>query len=258
MTDERIIAYLLEELPEAELEQFEDECFAQENWPVQIDLAEEDLIDAYLRDELTPEQRQRFERNYLTTEARLERVRVAAALLRHVDEYHVDAQAPVATPTTELTWGDRFHAFWSSQTWTLRAVAALAPVAIIAGVLWLSIFRAPSPNAFATLTLTISASSNRAEGVQAAKVRLPLDASALRISLTLPERLPQAARYRVELVNDNGETKSLEIDRQDAQSVSVVIPAAQLARGQYALRLFAITANGAEQRIPGSYFFTVE
>jgi methionine-rich copper-binding protein CopC len=257
MTDERIIAYLLEELPEEELEQFEDECFAQENWPAQVDLAEEDLIDAYLRDELTPEQRQRFERNYLTTEARQERVMLAVALLRHVDEHQTDAKVTVAGPTTELTWADRFHAFWSSQTWALRAVAALALVTIIASTLWLSLSRAPSPQTFATLTLTISA-SNRAEGAQAGQVNLPLSADALRISLTLPEQLPRAARYRVELVNDNGETKPLEVAGQDAQTVTVVIPAAQLARGQYALRLFAITADGTEQRINGNYFFNVQ
>ena len=67
------------ELPEEDLERFEDECFAQERWPELIDLAEEDLIDAYLRNDLTPERRRRFEQNYLTTEARLERVSMAAA-----------------------------------------------------------------------------------------------------------------------------------------------------------------------------------
>src|SRR3712207_2093541 len=86
MTDERIIAYLLNELSEEESEQFEDECFAAEAWPPEINLAEEDLIDAYLRNELTAERRQRFEQNYLTTEERQERVRVAAALLHHIDE----------------------------------------------------------------------------------------------------------------------------------------------------------------------------
>jgi anti-sigma factor RsiW len=53
------------------------------------------LIDAYLRNELTPERRQRFEQNYLTTEARRERVAMAAALLRHVDERRAAATATV-------------------------------------------------------------------------------------------------------------------------------------------------------------------
>src|SRR5215210_4154430 len=98
MTDENIIAYLLEELPDEDAEQFEDACFAEESWPSRLDLAEEDLIDAYLRNELTPERRQRFERNYLTTPAREERVILAAALLRQVDEHPFAAQAVAATP----------------------------------------------------------------------------------------------------------------------------------------------------------------
>jgi methionine-rich copper-binding protein CopC len=256
MTDERIIAYLLEELPEDDLERFEDECFAQESWPTQIDLVEEDLIDAYLRHELVPERRQRFERNYLTTETRQERVSIAAALLRHIDEYNAASAAVVAVPPTQLTWTERFRAFSSSQAWELRAATALAIVVVIAGTLWL-FSRAPAPRTFATLTLTVS-NNNRAEGVQARKVKLPPDAEALNVSLTLPQESPPAARYRVELENDNGETKSAEVAGKDAQSVLVVIPAAQLARGQYALKLFAIKTDGTEQRINGSYFFIVE
>jgi hypothetical protein len=257
MTDERIIAYLLEELPQEELEQFEDECFALESWPAQLNLVEEDLIDAYLRDELSQEQRQHFERNYLTTEARQERVIMAAALLHHVDEHQAVAKAAVAAEPTKQTWAAKLHAFWSGQTWALRTAAAITIVAILAGAWWLSRAHAPSPGSFAMLTLTIS-DSNRAEGAQAGKVSLPLNADALRISLTLPERLPPTARYRVELENNNGETKPLEVAGQDAQSVSVLIPSAQLARGQYALKLFAVRADGEEQRIPGSYFFAVE
>jgi hypothetical protein len=258
MTDERIIAYLLEELPEEELEQFEDECIAQESLPSQINLVEEDLIDAYLRGELTPEQRQHFEQNYLTTELRQERVVMTAALLRHVDERQAVARTTVAVQPAEQTWSGRFRAFWSSQSWALRAAAALALVAILAGAWWFTRLRTPSPQTFATLTLTMS-SSNRAEGAQAGTIKLPLPASALRISLMLPERLSPAVRYRVELENiNNGEIKSLEITGQDAQSVSVVIPAEELRRGQYALKLFAVQAGGTEQRISGKYFFDVE
>src|SRR5918911_605367 len=99
MTDERIIAYLLEELPAEELERFEDECFAQADWPAQLELVEDDLIDAYLSDELPHERRQRFEQNYLTTQARQDRVEVAAALLCRVEEYEAALQTADAPPT---------------------------------------------------------------------------------------------------------------------------------------------------------------
>jgi len=257
MTDERIIAYLLEELPEDDMERFEGECFDQESWPTQINLVEEDLIDSYLRDELTPERRQRFEQNYLTTEVRQERVSMAAALLRHIDDRNAASKATAPVPRTELTWAERFRAFLSSQTPELRAATAIAVIAVIAGALWLIFLRGSSPKTFATLTLTIS-NSNRAEGAQVGKVKTPLNADALKIFLTLPQQSPPAAHYRVELENNDGESKSVEISGQDAQSVLVVIPAAQLARGQYALKLFAIKPDGAEQRINGSYYFVVE
>lgn len=255
MTDDRIIAYLLEELPKEEMEQFEEECFAQESWPTQIECVEEDLIDAYLRDKLTQERRQRFERNYLTKEGRQEHFIMAAALLRYNEEHNEPSKATVSP--TEQTWVERFSAFWSARSLPLQAAAVLAVVAIMAGALWLYLSRESSPRTFATLNLAISV-NNRAEGTQAGKVKFPLNANALKIALMLPEHMPPAVRYSVSLENEKGETKALEIAEQDAQSVSVVIPAAQLARGQYALKLFAINTDGTEQRINGSYFFIVE
>ena len=68
MTDERTTAYLLDELPEHEAEQFEEQCFSQPEWPdVELQSAEDDLIHAYIKNQLSPERRRRFEENYLTT-----------------------------------------------------------------------------------------------------------------------------------------------------------------------------------------------
>lgn len=263
MTDERIIAYLLGELPEEESEQFEDECFACEDWPPEVELAEKDLIDAYLRHELTEERRQRFERNYLTTEARqesvkigIERVRIDIALLRHIDEYNSPSGAVVAVKPAAPRRAARFSGFWSNQTTALRYAAMLASIAVIAGAFWLYFSR--SPETFTTLNLAITVSNNRAEGTQAVKVMLPLKDDALKIILKLPERTKAAQISRVILEKADGETKTLEIAQQDAQFVAVVIPAEQLERGQYVLKLFELTDDGAEQRISGSYFFTVE
>jgi hypothetical protein len=257
MTDERIVAYLLMELPEEEAERFEDECFAEESWPSQIDSVEEDLIDAYLRNELTPEQRQRFERNYLTTEARLERVALAAAFLRHVDTLPLEVEPLVpAPPPAKPTLLQSLIALWERQTWGLRAGVAVGVIAIIAGSLWLS--RSQTPRTFATLSLTISLANNRAEGVQPSRVSLPSGTDALRVSMKLPEQTSATSRYRVELVHDDGEISSRGIAEQQNGFVSIDIPATLLTRGQYALRLFAMRPDGTEQRLTGNYFFNVE
>ncbi len=61
----------------------------------------------------------------------------------------------------------------------------------------------------------------------------------------------------MELENREGEGKTASVEGQDGRAVSVLIPAAQLARGRYVLKLYAVGADGAEQRV-GSYFFNVE
>lgn len=258
MTDERIVAYLLGELTEEESEQFEGECFAGEDWPAQIIPVEEDLIDAYLRDELTPEQRQRFERNYLTTEARRERVAMVAALLRHVDTFPVEDDPFVPAPPAEPTWAERLIVFWDTRTWGLRVGVAVGLITIIIGSLWLSRPHTPAARTFAILTLSVSVENNRSEGGQASNIRLPPGTDALRIFLKLPEQSTPAARYRVELMNEDGEISSPGVAGQERDSVSVEIPAAQLTRGRYAVQLFAITPDGAERRTPGVYLFNVE
>ncbi|MDQ3755999.1 MAG: hypothetical protein M3371_14860 [Acidobacteriota bacterium] len=267
--NDEIQQYLLGTLSQAARQRVEERLLTEEDFFEDVLVGEDELIDQYLNGALSDENRDAFEQRFLSTPERQQKLRFGGALSRYVarnsenaaDEFSerqqllIAASAPSIGPTT---WAGQFHAFWRSQTWGLRATLSLALIAIIvSAALWLS-RTTPSPRTFATLALTISA-NNRAEGVQAKKVSLPLNADALRVSLTLPDQPPLAAgRYRVELVNDSGETKPLEIAGQDARSVSVAIPAAQLTRGQYALKLFTSNAGGTEQRINGSYFFTVE
>jgi hypothetical protein len=257
MTDERIIAYLLKELPEEELEQFEDECFQQESWPPQIQLVEEDLVDSYLRDELSQERRARFEQNYLTTEARQDRVRMAAAFLRRVDEYTAGHETAEVTPQANVGLAERLRAFWALRPTALWAGMAVVVAAVLCGALWLYLSRGRPPQTFATLTLSVSR-SNRAEGAEEGRVKLPLDADALRIALLLPDESPTAARYRVEMEDEAGRTKALDVAGQDSRSIQVIVPAPQLTRGRFSLKLTAVTPDGAEQRVRGNYFLTVE
>ena len=51
---------------------------------------------------------------------------------------------------------------------------------------------------------------------------------------------------------------TLSIEGRAAGTVFLEIPAAQLPRGPYVLKLFTTNVEGTEQRVSGSYFFTVE
>jgi hypothetical protein len=255
MNDERIVAYLLGELPEEESERFEEECFAGEDWQEEVRAAEHDLVDAYLRGDLTPEQHLHFERNYLTTEKRLKRVATAAALLHHVDAVVVEKSS--ARKHAGPTWIRSLIAVWHGQSWAMRAGLAVVVAAVVFGAVWFARSRPSRPRTFATLTLTI-ADSNRAEGARAGRIRLPAGADRLRIYLRLPGAAAGAVRHRVELESEEGEKSPVDVAGRDRESVTVEIPTAQLKRGNYALRLFTVRPNGAEQRVGGLYYLIIE
>ena len=250
MTDERITAYLLQELTQREAEQFEEQCFAQPEWPAgDLDSAEDDLIEAYVQKKLSPERHQRFEEKYLTTEARKDRVLLARAFLRVV----CSADPP------ELTWTDRLRRFWNVQGLIPRYATIFAVAILGVALLVWSWDRLSGPRTFADINLTSMASARRAQDASTTpiqKISLPLGVDALRISLTLPEPTPEGATYSVQWENVKGLLKTLPVDSHNAKSVVVIIPANELTPGQYTLKL--IRKHGeTEQRI-GDYFFDVE
>ena len=252
MTDERTTAYLLNELTEQEAQQFEEQCFSQAAWPdVELESAEEDLIQAYIKNELTSDRKRRFEEIYLTTEARKERLLLARSFLRVV--------CPLGA--TKLPWHQKVLGFLKSLAFSPRsAIPRFAGVLVIIGLVatlsWFTL-RTRQPQTFADINLTIS-SDNRAVSSQVPTVRLPLDKDALRISVALPESAPQNATYRVQWEDVKGPLQNLDVEKQDANSISVIIPADKLTQGQYVLKLFRKKSDGTDDRVPGSYSFNVE
>lgn len=250
MTEERTTAYLLDELPQHEAEQFEEECFAKPEWPeLELESAEEDLIEAYIKNELSPERRRRFEENYLTTTAREEKLLFARSFLR------------VVCPGNQPTWTQKVFGFLKSLVYAPHfAVPRFAMILVTLGLsgalLWFGVTRR-TPQTFAHLNLTISIDSRAASG-QVETIKLPLAEDALRLSMTLPEPAPQGAAYRVQWEDVRGLLKDLNVEKQDSKSISVVIPAGEITRGQYTLKLFGKNPDGTETRVAGNYYFNVE
>ena len=255
MEHEDIRRYLLGDVSPEGQRSVEEGILTEASLLEELGSVEEELIDDYVGGDLSADDRERFERHFLSVPERHRKLTFAQALARYRSEQGVTNTA--AASPERPTLAERLRAFWRGRPVPLRAAVGLAAVAVLAAAWWFSFQRTPATKTFATLSLHISA-GNRAEGAQAGKVTLPLKADALKISLMLPEGSTQASRYRAELLDEGGAAEPLEITERDEKSVSVVVPSARLARGQYALRLYATPGGGAEQRVPGSYFFTAE
>jgi len=78
--DRSMIRYLLGQLPDAERDELEDRYFSDDEVHEQLLAVEEELIDAYVHEALTPEDKACFESRFLTSPERRQKIEFARAL----------------------------------------------------------------------------------------------------------------------------------------------------------------------------------
>lgn len=126
--------YLLGEMTEAEQARFEESFFDDVELSELVSDVENDLIDGYVREELSPGERERFERHFLVSERRREKVELARALLQAENE---SAASRVVISRVTLPW-------WKSMFESLRVPGTAlsysfgaAALLFLVGGLWL-------------------------------------------------------------------------------------------------------------------------
>lgn len=234
--------YLLDRVTEVEREEIEKAILTNDDAFEELEIAESDLVDDYVYDNLSPADRSQGEKVFFNSADAQEKVRFFRALHRYVDS-NKPVSAAILTPPQR----------WWNQGWIFRTGAACTVVAALLISVWYVRTHRTRPESFVAITLTLS-DSNRGEGNKSASVGLPLAADALRLELQLPDK--NRGAYKVTLVSPSEEP--LAIAEQDVQYVKVIIPSAQLKRGTYALHLYKLKPDGSEERVPGSYFFNVK
>ena len=81
--DERLMHYLVGSLDDGETERFDELSIADESFATRLRAVEDDLVDAYVKGELSADVRDRFESRYLSTQVGRDKIRFAQALLVH-------------------------------------------------------------------------------------------------------------------------------------------------------------------------------
>jgi hypothetical protein len=134
--EELIVQYLLGELPEKQQVEIEDLAFQDELYLQNILAVENDLIDEYVRGEIPPNKRQRFESHFLASAERRSKVAFARALSIAAESEAPEVIRPRWTPTPGARQNP-FVTFFRSLTPVAAFSLATAALVLIFGATWL-------------------------------------------------------------------------------------------------------------------------
>jgi hypothetical protein len=236
----RIRQYLLGHLTDEEQEKIEERLMVEDDLFEELEISKSEIIEEYRAGELAKKDHEWFGTHYLGSSEGRQRLSFVAAL----DQL----KGPTPEPQ-RLTSFERFKLLFVRRPWAVAAAAAA--VALAAMVTNSLIPRAP---VFVAVELTNSVISRSPTENRYHPISLKPDVEVVKLSLKLPESATPGTSYRVDL-DDRGEVTPLKPTAHDANSVTVEIPAKQLPPAIYALTVYAIKADGTDQRVPGGYFF---
>jgi hypothetical protein len=283
-----LVEYLLGRLSEAEQVQVEDRAFADPHYLGELEAAEADLIDSYVRGDLSQKDRRAFEGRFLTSPGRRGKVEFARAFARATAELKAVEAAARPSPWRMM--------FASIREWNpaLRLAAGTAAVVLATGGAWIVEQNASMRARVAELesqSRTIQAQSDelRRQLAEQAQRPSPDGPRALIPSLVLLPGLSRAEtrvkelelnpaapvahieiqvearddypQFRAELRTRSGAEvltgSGLRRQRNgEAYTISFDVPASALAAGDYEIALKGMPAGKAVEDI-GYYYFRV-
>jgi hypothetical protein len=243
--DERMIAYLLGELTEAESILIEEEYLTDDEALAQLMAIEAELYDAYARNALSPERSRRFENKFLTTPEQRNRLEFSYALLRQPRPIPSRGAKPLA---------------WAAAIFAVLTIAAVLtwkywPVPQNSAVITQQASVTPSR---VVVPFAIGGSTTRSVSDETVLV-VPANADDLQITAEL-EREPHPPLQAVLNTPEGTEIWKSDparpIEFPNDSHIRLEIPASGLASGHYILTLSAKNPQGNFEEIQ-SYSFLV-
>lgn len=133
LNEQLIIDYLLGDLPESENERLDELSVTNDEFAEFLQAVENDLVDAYVRDNLSENKRARFQSHYLASSKRREKVAFAQTFLNYADKASI-----VEQKETEI------KRFVPSRTFHWVGIAAALVMLFLCGYLLLANMRRQS------------------------------------------------------------------------------------------------------------------
>ena len=235
--DKTLIQYLLGELSPADRDGLEDRYFSDDALHDQLLAIEEELIDAYVRGQLSSQQRADFEQSFLDSPERREKLAFARALVHRVDSQRRQSRpGKFWTPFTEL--------------------AVAASLVLAAGAFWMITHVPPRTASKQTesrppdvLAFTLLPST-RGPG-QENRIEIPPGRHTVRLHVSAEGKT--YVEYRAILETPEGAS----IGNYRAHAMAIDVPSQDLAAGYYVLRFQGVDKTGAIEDIRSFTFRVV-
>jgi hypothetical protein len=262
--DQRAIRrYLLGESGEEEQRSIEESLLVNNELFEELLIAEDELIDEYLAGALAEAERESFEKHFLSTPERLQKLRFARAFKKHLAVVGSSVSTSEPRPSFWKRW---LPAFLRGQNPVLGFSLATVLLLAVGVCAWLFIQSSrgpqiatsggPSPSNFFPVTLTPGVVRDAGE---MKRVTIPKGAEVAQLRLEVAA--DEYHSYRAVLQTDEGREiftgDQLKAEKTDGgRVVNLVVPAKLLTRGDYRVKLGGLDAHGKPEDI-GSYYFRV-
>jgi hypothetical protein len=218
----------------------------------EFDIVVDEIAIQYVSRHFTGDERTRVEQYFLRSPDRRAKVQFICELLRQVNEDRArqGEVVPVKGNDQRPTLWQRVSSFWNQPSISRPAIS-FAILLIVAGLsFWVISNRSKTYQSFELAMV----SSERSAGTAKTRILLNSGVDGLRIKLKLPT--PTAPQYRASM-RAAGDPVQLAIETQDADSITVIVPAGEITRGTHAIELTEIN-NGRETPLRGSYEFVID
>jgi hypothetical protein len=265
-TEDVLKLYLLGRLEPEEQERLEKQLLTNDEYFEELLAAEDELIDSYVRGDLSEWERESFAQHFLAASERRQKLSFAETLHRYVKV------ASVAEPPPAIVYGRRppvwkrlIPASLHNQKPLLGLSVAAASVIVIFGASWLIVRNVllrdrsrEAPIAAATLTITLRPGLER-DGGEIKRVTIAAGLSTVQLQLELSRDEYQS--YHAVLQTDDGR-EVLSADKLKPESlangrvVTLGLRASRLVRGDYQIDLSGLDAEGRFEEV-GKYHFRV-
>ncbi len=274
MEETKLKTYWLGTISESERARIDHSLLTDNAAFEQVLLAEDDLIEAYLRQQLTPLERTQFEQHFLADPEHQQKLRLALALRRYANDStksSPDLIKVAAASAGGISW-------WAKMRPPVWQWAVFGVLLVITLVGIRAIFKTSESNQIAHSTPTLTHTTTptltplgtavlavelfpgqvRAVGTDLQKVQLSSDYGTVQFKLLLlREAYPS---YKVTLLADDEEPQMLTGSfnpqtTKDGNYVLVTVPVTALVAGGYRIKLDGVTAQGTARA--ETYAFTV-